>query len=173
MARDLLIRHGFNGFSYAHLSRPLNIRNAAVHYHFASKVELGLHLLESCRRPIAPRLGAADKPRKAVLRYLEAACEPEGDFCDLQVIGAMAADYEGLPDLLKAASRTALTHHTKWLSGRLKASRKGGQFHFNGKAKPLASKILMSIQGAHLFARITGNQCLQELAHSWKGELTS
>ena len=176
LAKQLLINHGFNGFSYAHIAKPLKIRNAAVHYHFASKVELGLHLLESCRRPIAPRLGLDEncKPRNAVVRYLEACCDPEDEFVDLEVIGAMAADFAGLPDLLRAASRTALTHHTKWLGGQLKAGRKKGQVEFAGKPREQAARLLMTLQGGQLHARLDSEKnSLPELAEQLKVYLLS
>lgn len=173
LSTQLLILHGFNGFSYAHISGPLQIRNAAVHYHFASKVELGLHLLESCRRPISSRLGLNDKtkPKAALLRYLDACCDPEAGFVDLQIVGAMAADFAGLPDLLRAASRTALSHHTKWLTRQLKAGRKRDEMQFDGKAKVQAAKILMILQGGHLHARLTGDGTLPKLSQELKRSL--
>lgn len=176
LAKELLINHGFNGFSYAHISKPLKIRNAAVHYHFAGKVELGLHLLESCRRPVFPRLGLDEncKPRKAIVRYLEASCDPDDAFVDLEIIGAMAADFAGLPDLLRAASRTALTHHTKWLSGQLKAGRKRGQVKFAGKPREQAAKVLMTLQGGQLHARLNGDKnSLPQLAAHMTSDLLS
>ncbi|HEY3475881.1 MAG TPA: TetR/AcrR family transcriptional regulator, partial [Anaerolineales bacterium] len=42
MAEDLLQYKGFNGFSYAHISSKLGVKNAAIHYHFPTKEDLSL-----------------------------------------------------------------------------------------------------------------------------------
>ena len=49
-AADLLMRHGYNGFSYRDISTHLGVKNAAVHYHFPSKADLGMALVEEYQR---------------------------------------------------------------------------------------------------------------------------
>ena len=44
---------GFNGFSYANVAAELGITNAALHYHFAGKAELGLALSSAIRRGLS------------------------------------------------------------------------------------------------------------------------
>ena len=56
LAEAMIQRQGFNGFSYQHLSERLGIKNAAIHYHFRSKSDLGRAVIEAYRqRP--PRMG--------------------------------------------------------------------------------------------------------------------
>src|SRR6267142_5023076 len=45
-AEELLQRRGYNGFSYHHIAIQLGVRNAAVHYHFRSKEDLGVALVK-------------------------------------------------------------------------------------------------------------------------------
>ena len=45
VAEKLVEVRGFNGFSYADVSREMNITTAALHYHFASKADLGTALI--------------------------------------------------------------------------------------------------------------------------------
>ena len=59
VAEDLLQDRGFNGFSYKDVAGALGIRNAAVHYHFPAKADLGVELVERAR---------TDVDRAAVLR---------------------------------------------------------------------------------------------------------
>src|SRR5215208_4310590 len=40
LAESFLQEKGFNGFSYAHIAKELNVKNAAIHYHFPSKEAL-------------------------------------------------------------------------------------------------------------------------------------
>src|SRR5437763_1664618 len=44
-AEELLQRRGYNAFSYHHIAIQLGVRNAAIHYHFPSKEDLGVALV--------------------------------------------------------------------------------------------------------------------------------
>src|ERR1700730_8911029 len=46
VAERLVQTRGFNGFSYADIAGELGITKASLHYHFASKAELGEALIE-------------------------------------------------------------------------------------------------------------------------------
>ena len=48
---DELIRtRGFNAFSYHDIAETLGIKNAAVHYHFPSKEQLGADILKNSQQ---------------------------------------------------------------------------------------------------------------------------
>ena len=53
LAEDLLLNRGFNGFSYAHISSALKIKNAAIHYYFPAKADLGLAIIQRARERFA------------------------------------------------------------------------------------------------------------------------
>ena len=57
-AGHLLMSRGFNGFSYRDISSHLGIKNAAVHYHFRSKADLALALVDQYRQIL--RKGTAE-----------------------------------------------------------------------------------------------------------------
>src|SRR5471032_1728561 len=46
VAERLAQTRGFNGFSYADIAEELGVTKASLHYHFASKAELGRALIE-------------------------------------------------------------------------------------------------------------------------------
>lgn len=43
---DLIKRYGYNAFSYADISKVLEMKNAAVHYHFRGKEDLLAGILD-------------------------------------------------------------------------------------------------------------------------------
>ena len=49
-AEELLQRRSYNAFSYQHIAVQLGIRNAAIHYHFPSKADLGTALIRRYRQ---------------------------------------------------------------------------------------------------------------------------
>ncbi len=48
-AEQFLQLRGYNGFSYHHISAELGVRNAAVHYHFPTKADLGAAVIRRFR----------------------------------------------------------------------------------------------------------------------------
>ena len=53
LAENLLRDRGFNGFSYANISSALKIKNAAVHYYFPGKADLGMAIIRRARERFA------------------------------------------------------------------------------------------------------------------------
>ena len=49
MAEALLQDKGFNGFSYANIASELGVKNAAIHYHFPTKEDLGRAVVKRYR----------------------------------------------------------------------------------------------------------------------------
>ena len=60
LGEKLLLNQGFNGFSYADIAASLGIKNAAVHYHFPTKCDLGLEIIR-CARQRFDKWGASRK----------------------------------------------------------------------------------------------------------------
>ena len=53
LAENLLLDRGFNGFSYANISSVLKIKNAAIHYYFPAKADLGVAIIQRTRERFA------------------------------------------------------------------------------------------------------------------------
>ena len=49
LAESFLQEKGFNGFSYAHIAKKLDVKNAAIHYHFPSKEALVAEVIQRYR----------------------------------------------------------------------------------------------------------------------------
>ncbi|MGE5775442.1 MAG: TetR/AcrR family transcriptional regulator, partial [Chloroflexota bacterium] len=49
LAEAFIQDKGFNGFSYAHISTELGVKNAAIHYHFPSKEALVCAVIQRYR----------------------------------------------------------------------------------------------------------------------------
>src|SRR5882757_8478695 len=46
LAEELIRTKGYNAFSYGDIAAVLNIRNAAIHYYFPSKADLGISVVD-------------------------------------------------------------------------------------------------------------------------------
>ncbi|MEN9564431.1 MAG: hypothetical protein RIR73_2675, partial [Chloroflexota bacterium] len=49
LGETLLQDKGFNGFSYAAIAAELGVKNAAIHYHYPTKEDLGIAVMQRYR----------------------------------------------------------------------------------------------------------------------------
>src|SRR5579863_7985682 len=104
VAERLVQTRGFNGFSYADIAEELKITKASLHYHFATKAELGRRLIERYEANFKKaldqiRLERLDAP-SALRRYVElyVSVLRHGRMC---LCGMLAADFATLPKPMK------------------------------------------------------------------------
>jgi len=164
LAENLLLDRGFNGFSYADISSVLGIKNAAVHYYFPSKSDLGIAVIQRAKsrfmdwtrgERMAGR-SAAEKLEaffRLYLRFLEAGQQ-------VCLGGALETDYKTLPAEMQDETQKFASTFLVWMEGVLEEGRERGIFSFPGKAKDQAIVILSSLQGALQMTRAAGPSCL-------------
>jgi TetR/AcrR family transcriptional repressor of nem operon len=159
-AERLVQERGFNGFSYADVARELGVTKAALHYHFASKAELGDALIERyAERFLAAlvkvdidRSDARDKLRDYAKLYADVFKDDRMCLC-----GMLAADYATLPDPMRARVVRFFDDNEVWLAHVLEDGRNAGTIRFAGSARPVARTLIGGLEGAMLVARPYGD----------------
>ncbi|NIP17847.1 MAG: TetR family transcriptional regulator [Xanthomonadales bacterium] len=163
-AADLLMRHGYNGFSYRDISTHLGVKNAAVHYHFPSKSDLGLALVREYQQVLRDQTSEFMAYGGDALPQLEGLFRfTEQQFCNGRCIcplGAFAVDFTDLPDEVRAATEQFMSDSVNWLTKVLETGRDQGEFNFEGDAGAKALSILAGLSGARQMARIHGPDVL-------------
>lgn len=163
-ATELLMQRGFNGFSYRDISTHLGVKNAAVHYHFPTKADLALALVDEYRQTL--RKGSSEfiaygGPAWPQLEGLFTFTQRQ--FCKGRCvcpIGAFSVDYEDLPEEVRDATAQFMSDSVKWLTQVLEVGRSQQEFKFEGDAEQKALFILAVLQGARQMARINGIETL-------------
>ena len=164
LAENLLLDRGFNGFSYADISSVLGIKNAAVHYYFPSKSDLGIAIIQRAKERFASwtrgeRMAgrsAAEKLEaffRLYLRFLEAGQQ-------VCLGGALETDFKTLPAEMQVETQKFASAFLVWMEGVLEEGREKRIFSFPGEAKDQAILILSSLQGALQMTRAAGPSCL-------------
>jgi TetR/AcrR family transcriptional regulator, transcriptional repressor for nem operon len=163
VAQFLVQTQGFNGFSYADISKQLEIRNAAVHYHYPSKAALGKALVRRYRGVFSQALAGIDarisnpnKTMKKLEQYVglfQAALE---DGLRLCLCGMLASELMTLPEEVQAEVRAFFVEQQSWLSNALESGRQAGVLRFTGRASTKAEEMLALLEGAMLLARGMG-----------------
>jgi TetR/AcrR family transcriptional repressor of nem operon len=160
VAERLAEVRGFNGFSYADVSRELNITNAALHYHFANKSDLGEALIARYTSRFDDALAAVESRTTDAPARLKAYADLYLDVLNgnrMCLCGMMAAELETLPEPMRAAVITFFTENQAWLSRVLKDGKAKGTIRFQGSAIETARTIIGTLEGAMLLARLFGN----------------
>jgi AcrR family transcriptional regulator len=164
LAENLLLDRGFNGFSYANISSALRIKNAAIHYYFPGKADLGVAIIQRASerfvkwnqdhrmvaKPPAEKLEAFFR---SYLRFLQAGQQ-------VCLGGALETDFKTLPPTMQVETQKFVSDILAWMEGVLEEGREKGVFSYPGEARDQAILILSSLQGALQMTRAAGPSCL-------------
>ena len=155
-AAELLVQtRGFNGFSYAHIAAAVGITKASLHYHFASKAELGEALIVRYAARFAAALAAIDdeggdgRAKLAAYAELYSAVLRSQRMC---LCGILAAEYQTLPEPMSRAIVAFFDANQNWLAAVLAAGRSAGTLSFAGEPRDCAQTVLAALEGAMLVA---------------------
>lgn len=160
IAEQLVQVKGFNGFSYADIAAELGVTNAALHYHFAGKAELGHALITRYAERFASSLVAIDENEATAPRRLRAYAAlylnvlEAGRMC---LCGMLAAEYQTLPEAMRQAVTAFFDANHVWLTLVLEEGSTNGSIRFAGHARDAAELIVGSLEGAMLVARTYGD----------------
>ena len=135
-AERLVQERGFNGFSYADVARELGVTKAALHYHFASKGELGDALIDRYAERFFAALADVDEAGADALGKLRAYAKLYADvFRDdrMCLCGMLAADYATLPDPMRERVVRFFDDNEVWLA--VSSTRAGRQARSGSRAR--------------------------------------
>jgi TetR/AcrR family transcriptional repressor of nem operon len=160
VAEQLVQTRGFNAFSYADVAAELKITKAALHYHFATKAELGEALIARYAARFADALSAVESRHATAPAQLEAygnlylTVLREKRMC---LCGMLAAEFPTLPIPMQDAVVRFFNDNETWLTQVLTRGRDEGTLDFAGTPAEAAQMIVSGLEGAMLVARPLGD----------------
>jgi TetR/AcrR family transcriptional regulator, transcriptional repressor for nem operon len=174
-AEELLQRRGYNAFSYQHIAVQLGIRNAAIHYHFPAKEDLGVALVQRYRQRFRDWAEQISQEPDAWLRlrayfqtyvdYLEAGCR----ICPG---GTLGSEYESIPERMQQEARLLMREIFEWLVETLELGRQQQRLHYPGEPRHKAVEIGAALQGGLQIARMAGPERFHQVLEQLGLELT-
>ena len=158
LADEFIRSYGFNAFSYKDISKPLGIKNAAIHYHFPTKSDLALEVVkfheESFDRFTDRVLGKTAISKIKLFLNFYTSIQQSGRIC---VIGAFATDWNAMNEEIQE-SMTAFTQKViDWITSTLESGLKDETVELSDTANSEALTILTNIFAATQLSRITGS----------------
>ncbi|QDL94095.1 TetR/AcrR family transcriptional regulator (plasmid) [Paroceanicella profunda] len=160
-ARELVIAGGYNGFSYADISKVVGIRKASIHHHFPAKSDLVRELVVAFRASAETGLAAAERDSANARAALEAyarhweACIVDGHlpFC---VCAHLATEMPVLPEDVAAEVRSFFNGLSAWMVRQMKRGVEDGSLRLSEPAATEAEWFIAAVHGAMLMARAQG-----------------
>ena len=157
-AAQLIMRVGYNGFSYADLSERFGIRKASIHHHFPSKVDLVVAVVEQARAGIRAQIAALDEGSPVALDQLRfytgywERCikDQSAPFC---LAAVLAAELPSLPEEVAASVRGHFVDLGKWLERLLELGVEQGSVNLEASPDVEAQAFMAAVYGAMLAAR--------------------
>lgn len=167
VAERLVQVRGFNGVSYADVATEVGVTKAALHYHFASKSELGEALIDRYTARFAAALDdidhrVTDAPAKIsayATIYFDVLRQQRMCLC-----GMLAAEYQTLPVPMQHAVVRFFDLNETWLEGVLVQGRREGTLRHRGSARNAAQVVISTLEGAMLVARMHDDPARLEAA---------
>jgi AcrR family transcriptional regulator len=172
LAESLLLDKGFNGFSYAHISSELGVKNAAIHYHFPSKENLSVAVVQRYRERFklwinnsrVKDLSYSEKLDWFFSIYTNLRAD-KGKVC---LVGSLESEFNSIPSGLQTEVQALHKEMLDWLRVTLTEGREEGAFQFNGEPAHKAALIMSTLQGGLQMARALGTKKFHDVVAQTK-----
>ncbi len=160
LAMKLFYEHGFRGFSYGDIAGPLGIKPAAIHYHFASKDDLGVAIVDAIRERLKTAIAHYQSHQTPWPQQLEGLFayyrDHAGGECGVCAVGVGAAELTAIPHAMQLQIRLLIKELLNHLALVLARGRDAGDFQFDGRSEDRATLVMAALGGALQLQRITG-----------------
>ena len=158
---ELIKSHGYNAFSYADIAEKLQVRNAAIHYHFRGKEDLLSEIIDQyidLYTSLDKQLKAAGVSATIALEKFIERYSCLVDASSICIIGSIASDYNTLPESVKEKVQQLVTMVLKMVEQTLAAGKKTGEFRFSEMPRTQTLLVMTNLAGGVQLARITGKK---------------
>jgi TetR/AcrR family transcriptional repressor of nem operon len=175
LAESFLQDKGFNGFSYAHIAAELDVKNAAIHYHFPSKEALVAAVIQRYRDRFQLWINNSRvkdlSPQEKLDWFFNIYTSTRADNGKVCLAGSLETEFNSLPDSLREQTEALTRELLTWLQATLTEGREAGVFHFSGDSAGKAALILSSLQGGLQMARALGTEKFHAVVRQHKQDL--
>lgn len=174
LATNLILERGFNAFSYADIAKALQIKNAAVHYHFPTKEDLGVAVMKQQQSFVKTLIhnlkvqGVSEIGQLMALIDIYNGCVTNKLICAL---GSMGSDVLTLSERVQVEIKNDYVKVWEWVSQILEAGKDKNLFRFEGQASTKAAMILNNLMAGAIVARVLSPQHFKDVIAQMVAEL--
>ena len=156
-AENVARRRGYDGFSYADLADEVGIRKASIHYHFPSKADLAVALIERYASTFNDALAVIDETSDIasdrLAAYVQSYRRALSGGAKLCLCVAFSISRDSLSEEALAELDTFHTSSIDWLCKTFELAENDGSVDQIGDPIEEATALLATVEGAQLVAR--------------------
>jgi len=156
LADHLVKDKGFNAFSFHDISKTIGIKTASVHYHFPTKTDLGVALVQDhidrLERHIKRSAHLEPKARLESFFSVYIKLKAEDKVC---LVGSLATDLHSVDGAIKQELQKLGAIVLAWVTEILKEGRRKAIFAFAGAPRTKALMIITNMLGIVQLSRLT------------------
>jgi len=164
LAAEFIWSIGYNNFSYADISKELNIKNAAIHYYFPAKSDLGVEV-------IRVNIEAFNKNienwkdldyRQQFVKYLTM----HDNFIRKHwvcIVGSLSPSFDTLPEKMQKELQKLVNLIIDWLTDLLTKGKESNVFSFNETPRAKAFTIHSALLSALLMNKVLKNDVYKSI----------
>jgi TetR/AcrR family transcriptional repressor of nem operon len=175
IAEHLIMSRGFNRFSYKDISTEMNVKNAAIHYHFPSKSDLGVAVIRRAQARFRKWNGMVIQKAVSPVDMLNVFFETFADYLNsgeyICLAGALETDFNTFSKEMQNEIRAYAADMLNWIRNLLERGREEGLFTFSDTSEDKAFFILSSVQGALQMARVSDKKYFSRMVDKIKTDL--
>lgn len=167
LAETLIRTKGYHAFSYNDISKPLQIKNAAIHYHYPSKKDLGIAVIQRNRLGFLKRIHVLKimTASKQLSNFMSIYKESQraGLIC---FMGALGSGYDSLPKEMQVLLSEVSSEIRVWLTQILKKGKAENAFSFKESAQEKADLISSSLLASLILNKVTGEDITKSVVNA-------
>lgn len=175
IGEELILTKGYNGFSYQDISTVLGIKNAAIHYYFPSKENLGTSIIKTNLQRFEEMVENMENLNFDEWSQLESFMKlylksnRESKIC---LLGSLGTDVNTLSDPIHQELAKMVDRIVTWMETILQNGMKKGLFQFTLPPRDQALRILGLLIAGLQLARILNKSDFKTIYQSIIEEIT-
>jgi TetR/AcrR family transcriptional repressor of nem operon len=167
-AAQLLVQtRGHNGYSYRDLAEQVGIRTASIHYHYPTKTDLTVAVVQRYREAIIESMAKVAVSKTTLSDRMDAVCQAFAETlkCDSRICVscALAGEYLSLPSEVQAELKDLIADSETWIARFLAEGQSRGEISGELDSLLLARLWYAALQGALVMARASRTDTLAEV----------
>ena len=167
LANELIRSVGYNAFSYADIANELKIKNAAIHYHFPSKTDLGVEVIKENTLLFLRKVDSWKD--QTVIKQLENYTKFHDPFCKRHwvcIVGSLSPAYDTLPPSMQNELKSLIEIILDWLTQLLTKGKEKAEFTFQETPKDKAYLIHAAVLSSLLMNKVLKNDIYKRIQQS-------
>lgn len=164
LANELIRSVGYNAFSYADIASKLKIKNAAIHYYFPSKTDLGVEVIKENTLLFLNKVDSWKELSAA--QQLENYTKLHDPFCKRHwvcIVGSLSPAYDTLPPSMQNELKNLIEIILNWLTNLLTKGKEKAEFTFQETPKDKAYLIHAAVLSSLLMNKVLKNDIYERI----------